>query len=162
LGRVSGFPPTVFAQAHSFLTHPPLSNVPGQNARLLSYCMFSFPFPRLPPHDRGRCWTPGRPAVASVILPARRSLLVQYHCSRSDPPSPDTQVPHFNSPCRHSVSLSPPAQPGRRAKPRDQRVVLSHTRPARSPLPGRARVHHRLLCEERNHRDTSYPTTYTA
>lgn len=85
-----------------------------------------------------RYWTPVRPAVASVILLACRSL---FRRSRFDPPSPGTQVPRFNSPCHHSAAPFPPLSPGRRARPCNQRVVLSHTRAARSSLPCRARRH---------------------
>jgi hypothetical protein len=110
--------------------------------------------------------TAGRPPVRSSPLsfyqPATPPSV--YLCSHSEPPSPSThwQVPHSNSPCHHSVALFP--QPSLIVAERGHatRVVLSHTRAARSSLPGRARVHRRLLCEERNYRDTASSTTYTA
>jgi hypothetical protein len=51
------------------------------------------------------CWTPARPSPLSFYPPAAPSSL--YHCSRSDPPSPRTQVPHFNGPHHYPVALSP-------------------------------------------------------
>jgi hypothetical protein len=93
-------------------------------------------------------------------LTRRRLLLVPLFALQTTFPGyPGPALQQPMSPLRFPL---PPAQPGLRAKPRDQSVVLSHTRPACSPLPGRTRVHHRLLCEERNHRDTAFPTTYTA
>jgi hypothetical protein len=143
----------VVAHAYSFLTHPPLPNVP-----------YTFSFPWLPPHDRGlawcpchhhsrlcssegvtsrtRCWMPIRPSPLSFYPPAAPSSL--YHCSRSDPPYTGIEDPCSNGPCHHTLALPfPPAQPGHRARPRDPRVVHSHTRAActGSPLPGRTRRH---------------------
>jgi hypothetical protein len=92
--------------------------------------------------SRTRCRMPVRPSPLSFCPPAAPSSL--YHCSRSDPPYAGIEVQCSNSPCHHSLALPfPPAQPGHRARPRDPRVVLSHTRAActGSPLPGRARRH---------------------
>lgn len=137
MGRACRFPPTVFAQAYSFLAHLPLPNVPGQNAEG-HYPTTCFPFRGSPQGDAvshasgtrpslahsatttllvgcaAARWShpahaaagrpPVRPSPLSFYSPAAPSL---YHCSRSDPPSPDALVPHSNCPCHHSVAPFP-------------------------------------------------------
>lgn len=60
--------------------------------------------------SRTRCWTPARPSVASVVLPARCPLLlVLLSAFRSTfPRIPGTQVPRSSSPYSyHSIALLP-------------------------------------------------------
>jgi hypothetical protein len=92
-----GSPPMVVAHAYSFLTHPPLLKV----IILLHVSLSAATYPHMTAwsgvqchhHSRlcsneavashTRCWTPARPAVASVIIPARRSLLALLFAFRS-------------------------------------------------------------------------------